>query len=112
MLTHGAIPAGGGYHGTCVLHKCDNRACVNPDHLFLGSQADNVADMDGKGRRVGGKFEPRVGEANFSAKLTEAQVREIRLAVGTHRSIAAQYGVSYRQVGKIRKGQKWAHVTD
>lgn len=49
-LYRGPIPAGVGHHGTCVLHKCDNRACVNPDHLFLGSNKDNVHDCMRKGR--------------------------------------------------------------
>lgn len=46
----GEIPPGSGYHGTCVCHRCDNPACVNPDHLFLGSMDDNVKDMLSKGR--------------------------------------------------------------
>jgi len=60
----GEIPKGYGYHGTCVLHKCDNRLCVNPDHLFLGSQKDNVLDMVKKNRQATGprnaKFNPTI----------------------------------------------------
>ncbi len=50
ILTNGEIPKGEGYHGTCVLHKCDNPSCINPDHLFLGSNADNVRDRVAKNR--------------------------------------------------------------
>jgi hypothetical protein len=56
-IAHGPIPPGRGYHGTCVLHRCDNPACVNPDHLFLGSHFDNMADMKLKGRANGGPGE-------------------------------------------------------
>jgi len=49
-LIYGEIPKGEGYHGTCVCHKCDNPGCVNPEHLFLGSQADNINDRNKKGR--------------------------------------------------------------
>ena len=49
-LTYGPIPKGEGYHGTCVLHHCDNPPCVRPDHLFLGTNTDNIRDRDSKRR--------------------------------------------------------------
>lgn len=94
----GAIPK-----NMFVLHKCDNRACVNPDHLFLGTQADNMRDMVAKRRQL-------YGERNPSAKLTEEQVLEIREAVGRHADIAAQYGVERSTVGLIKRGKLWKHL--
>lgn len=63
IIKHGAIP-----EGMDVLHRCDNRSCVNPAHLFLGTQADNIADMDAKGRR---RTVPNVGVQHPMAKLRE-----------------------------------------
>jgi hypothetical protein len=100
-LTRGAIPDG--FH---VLHRCDNRPCCNPAHLFLGTDADNVRDMDSKGRRRNG---PRYGEANSSTKLTDAQVAAMRAeyAAGgaTHRGLAEKYGVSRGNVAFILSGK-------
>jgi len=104
-LTHGPIPKGDGYHGTCVLHRCDVRACCNPSHLFLGSNAANVADKVAKGRQA-----HLHGEAHCRSKLTEAWVTEIRAASGTQEVIAARFGISRQQVSKIRTGHSWAHL--
>lgn len=97
---HGPIPPATPH----VLHRCDNPPCRNEDHLWLGADADNVADRDAKGRQVSPK-----GEANGSAKLTEDDVRAIRAAVGTQRAIAKRFGVSKTNVGKIRRGEAWPY---
>ena len=106
-LTHGPIPAGDGFHGTCVLHHCDNRACVNPwpGHLFLGTHADNMADMYSKQRR-----KAALGEANGRAKLTESDIISIRADPRTLQTIGAAFGVHLSQVWKIKRGKRWAHV--
>jgi len=98
----GVIPG-----GMCVLHVCDNRACNNPNHLFLGTMADNSQDMINKGR---GKQPGLKGVDHGQAKLTEAQVREIRIATGTHRAIAYRYGISRQQVSRIKRGETWRHL--
>ena len=93
--------------GMSVLHACDNPACANPSHLFLGTPADNSADMVKKDRQA-------KGEANSSAKLTEADVIAIkkRLAAGgeTQRSVAADYGVDQSLISYIKTGRKWRHI--
>lgn len=102
-LAHGAIPP-----GLNVCHRCDVPACLNPAHLFLGTQADNLADMKGKGRQVS-----PAGEAHPRAKLTEADVLSIkaRLASGEPTAtIAAGYGVTRTAIYAIREGKRWAQV--
>lgn len=89
----------------CVLHKCDIRCCVNPDHLFLGSTATNNADMHAKGRGV-----TPTGEANGAAKLTSDQVISIRKDTRFLRVIAADYGVRLQAIYKIKNRKTWKHV--
>jgi|SRR5579875_1134712 len=107
-LHFGEIPEGTGAHGVCVLHRCDNRLCVNPAHLFLGSQADNVRDMDAKGRRVTRHLRH---EQHPRAKLASADVAFIRerYAQGgvTHRDLARKYGVDRTTVTAILRGVNW-----
>jgi len=94
--------------GACVLHKCDNRACVNPDHLYLGTKQTNTQDMYDRGRRV------QNGENNGNHKLTEQQILEItRLLNSGFRGadIAMIYGVARQTVYKIKHGQKWNYLT-
>lgn len=89
--------------GLCVLHRCDTPSCVNPAHLFLGTHADNVADMDKKGRRNAAR-----GEANGHAKLSAADVLDI-LESGSVMGItlAQKYNVSSSLISQIRSGNKW-----
>lgn len=105
-FANGPIPKGVGFHGTCVLHRCDNRLCVNPDHLFLGTMADNSADMVAKGRASHVR-----GERHSQAKLTEQQVKHIRSAADVSSTdLARQFGVSPSLVWMIRKGLIWSHL--
>ena len=106
-LHHGVIP-----EGLEVLHTCDNPRCVNPRHLFLGSQTDNLEDMTGKGRRRQGNA---FGADNPSSKLTEKDVRKIRRLVKsgwTHGKLAKIYGVSRPAISAIIRGETWYWVTD
>lgn len=97
-LSFGAIP-----ENLCVCHTCDNPACCNPTHLFLGTIADNNADMVAK-RRHG------FGIRNGNAKLTEADVRAIRNSVAEGRSLADDYDVSPALISLIRNRKVWEHL--
>jgi hypothetical protein len=90
-----------------VLHSCDVPGCVNPAHLRLGTDADNVADKVLRNRQAVGRRSP-------SAKLTPDQVLAIRATGGamTHRALGAMYGVSKTVVGQILHGRKWKHLVD
>lgn len=99
-IAYGPIP-----DGLHVLHKCDNPRCVNPDHLFLGTHQENMADKRRKGRDAANK-----GVANGRAKITDEHVRLIRAASGRQVDIGKQYGVSQTTVWKIKSRQSWGHV--
>ncbi len=82
--------------GLHVLHKCDVRSCVNPKHLFLGTNADNCLDACLKGRRA--------------YKLSEADIHAIRLSKEPMRKIAPRYGVNWTTIQKIRNRETWKHL--
>jgi len=93
--------------GWCVLHRCDNRRCVNPAHLMLGTKADNTHDMLAKQRGL-------IGERNGHAKLTGAQASEIRRRrlTGEGRDLlATEFNVSGATVTRIANGEGWRHVS-
>lgn len=101
-LANGPIP-----EGLCVCHRCDNPPCVRPDHLFLGTNAENHADSAAKGRA----YRPR-GELCGKAKLTAPQVREMRSLQGrlSHGEIARRFGVHRATVRGILYGLRWKHL--
>ncbi|MDQ3541980.1 MAG: HNH endonuclease [Chloroflexota bacterium] len=99
-LTHDAIP-----DDLHVLHRCDNRKCVRPDHLFLGTNDDNIRDMVYKSRQARGEA--------ASHKLSESDVREIRrlcAAGDNHQRIADMFGVHRGHISQIRRSACWKHV--
>lgn len=100
--------------GLHVLHKCDVRMCINPEHLFLGTQVDNMKDMCDKGRHVCGEEfgKTRQGEKNGRAKLSESEAFSIKYntAEMTKEQVANKFNVSPAQVWRIRSGILWKHI--
>lgn len=88
--------------GIKVLHHCDIPSCINPDHLFLGTQADNVRDMITKGRH-----RPSRGQNNGRAKLNERQAAVIRESKETLRVLSERYGVSPTIISYVKRGISW-----
>lgn len=100
ILHRGEIPKDMG-----VLHKCDTPSCVNPDHLYLGTQKENSADRERKGRGVYVR-----GENVGNAKLTEAQVLAIRSDTRSERALIEHYGVSSAHISRIKRRKTWNHI--
>lgn len=106
-VVHGPIPA-----GMFICHHCDNPPCVRPDHLFLGTNQENMRDCADKGRS---KLDPQRGEAHHSATVTERQVRDIRRRYAqsqTPKVISKELGVSYRATWCIVHRLTWKDVAD
>jgi hypothetical protein len=93
--------------GKFVLHKCDNPACVNPGHLFIGTQADNVKDMWDKNRARQGINR---GESHGMSKLTADDVRAIRESSASGPVLAARYDVTRTTIADIRNRKIWTHI--
>jgi hypothetical protein len=95
-INKGEIP-----DGILVLHKCDNKACVNPNHLFLGDQVDNIKDMFNKNRanRIS-------GEGNHNAKLSDSDVLLIRQSISSAYTLSRKLGVSEVYINQIKRGFK------
>lgn len=91
--------------GLMVCHHCDYRACVRPDHLFLGTQKANKEDCVRKGRS-------NRGERHGHATLTEKQVRLIRSLAGaqTQSQLAARFGVSQAHISSLQMRKRWTHI--
>lgn len=89
--------------GQLVLHFCDNRACVNPSHLFVGDAHDNTKDMLKKGRETRGE------KASWS-KITEKDVKAIRASRKSQDELASQYGLCQQSISLIQRRINWKHV--
>lgn len=106
-LTVGPIPA-----GMVIMHKCDNRKCVNPNHLCLGTQKENIHDMIAKGRKA-----PiyRQGSLNGRATIAEDDIRYIRAVAvkgrgGNVQMLAEKYSITTTQVLSILSKKSWSHI--
>lgn len=96
--------------GMVICHRCDNPICTNPAHLFVGTQADNVRDMDAKGRRVAAG---QIGTAHHQAKLSDAQVIEIRRRADAGECkahLAVEFGVTKTTTTRIANRRTWKHL--
>lgn len=103
-LYRGEVP-----DGMSVLHTCDVPSCVNPDHLWLGTQDDNMKDCAEKGRIVPGRNNQR-GETASRAKLTERDVLEIRTRALSRKQYAAKFGIHWVYVKAIQRRDTWKHI--
>lgn len=101
-ITHGVL-----FSNACILHRCDNPSCVNPSHLFIGTQKDNAEDRESKRRS------PR-GEDRPNSKLTEDAVLHIREIAQdksmSFRALSRRYGVSLKTILQVVSGRTWGHV--
>ena len=105
IIHNGDIPSGEGSHGYVVMHKCDNRLCVNPEHLVLGTQADNVKDMIEKGRKVSGTPS---GVKHWRSSIKDpADIELIRSTERNTKALAERFGVHVCTIKRIRRGESY-----
>lgn len=106
----GQIPA-----DMLILHRCDNRRCINTAHLFVGTQSDNVRDAASKGRTWPQKYGVPCGDKNWNTKTPDAVVLEMRRAYaageGTQAAIGARFGVTPKHASGLISGKKRRHIT-
>lgn len=102
IYNRGTIPT-----GVYVCHHCDNRKCVNPDHLYLGTAKDNQADVIARNRR---NYDHSRGKPSPSAILTDEQARQIFLMPGKQCDIARKFGVNYSTVNKIKTLKNFSRI--
>lgn len=96
--------------GMHILHSCDNKKCVNPAHLHLGTHADNMREAAERGLMKGNPLTK--GTMHPLAKLTDGQVREIYASTGAGVDLARRYGVATSLISRIRTGKCWPHITN
>ena len=92
-------------NGLCCCHSCDNRLCVNPGHIFLGTTKDNMRDKVRKGR-----CQDQRGEKAWNAKLTAEQIIAIVNSTDSQQVLSARYGVGQGHISRIRRGVRWGHL--
>lgn len=108
VVHHGEIP-----DGMYVCHKCDNKYCVNPDHLFLGTAKDNIQDYWRKGKGKAPKqesWQKARGIRHGRSKLSEEQVFFIKTNYASNKELAKMFGVDASLIYLIRKGKIWRHI--
>ena len=95
--------------GMVVMHNCDNPSCVNPDHLSLGTQSQNIIDAFAKGRKMS-KPPHKFGESHGASKLMESDAIEILKSMEAAKILAAKYGVHKSAIDRLRSGKTWKHL--